>query len=186
MLRISGRHVRQFGLQTTTLLLLASMTAYAQSLGEVARESREKKAEAPTSTPPKVITNADLPKDAQEAQETDTSIKPQAAFPGKIGAGRTKATSAPDPRAAEQWRTQILAQKRSVATLEKRLARYQASLSYGDASAIARGEILTRNQALEQERLAQVHDQLEEQRAKLVEMQDEARRAGMYPKVYDP
>lgn len=183
MFRISGRHIRRFGLPITTLLLLASVTAYGQSLGDVARESREKKAE--TAAPPKVITNGDLPKDAQE-EEAYGSGKPQTASPGKTGAGRTRAASAPDSRVAEQWRKQILAQKRIVATLEKRLARYQSSLSYGDASAITRGEILTRNQALEQERLAQVHDQLQEQRAKLLEMQDEARRAGMYPQVFDP
>ena len=55
-----------------------------------------------------------------------------------------------------------------------------------DADAIARGEILSRSQALEQERLAQVQEQLEEQRAKLLELQEEARRAGMHTQVYDP
>jgi hypothetical protein len=86
----------------------------------------------------------------------------------------------------EQWRKQILAQKRTVATLEKRLARFQTSLSSVDANAIARGEIFSRSQALEQERLAQVQEQLEEQRAKLLEMQEDARRAGMHTQVYDP
>jgi hypothetical protein len=86
----------------------------------------------------------------------------------------------------ERWRREILAQKRTVATLEKRLARFQASVSYVDASAISRGEILSRTQALEQERVAQVQEQLEEQRAKLLEMQEEARRAGMHTQVYDP
>lgn len=62
----------------------------------------------------------------------------------------------------------------------------QASLSSVDASTIARGEILSRSQALEQERIAQVQEQLGEQRAKLLEMQEEARRAGMHTQVYDP
>ena len=73
-----------------------------------------------------------------------------------------------------------------MATLEKRLARFQASLTSVDADAIARGEILSRSQALEQERIAQVKEQLEEQRAKLLELQEEARRAGMHTQVYDP
>jgi chemotaxis protein histidine kinase CheA len=186
MLRVSGHHLRPFGFAIATLLLLASVTAYGQSLGDVARESREKKAEVAATAPPKVITNLDLAKDAQAPEEAGASSKPQTASPGKTGAGRAAATSPMDPRAAEQWRRQILAQKRTVATLEKRLARFQASISDVDASAIARGEILNRSQALQQERVAQVQEQLEEQRAKLLDLQEEARRAGMHTQVYDP
>ncbi len=186
MLRVSSRHVRQCGVPTAMLLLLASATTYGQSLGDVARKNREKNAKLAATAPSKVITDSDLTKDVQGPEEADSSSKAQTASSRKTGAGGTTATSPVDPRAAEQWRRQILAQKRTVATLEKRLARFQASISYGDASAISRGEILTRNQALVQERLAHVQEQLEEQRAKLLEMQEEARRAGMYPQVYDP
>jgi hypothetical protein len=185
MLRVFGGQLRQYRVPITTLLLFASVSAYGQSLGDVARENREKKAESATA-PPKLITDGDLPKDAQGPEEAGASGKAQAASPGKTGAGRASATSPLDSRAMEQWRKQILAQKRTVATLEKRLARFQASLSSVDANAIARGEIFSRSQALEQERLAQVQEQLEEQRAKLLEMQEEARRAGMHTQVYDP
>ena len=186
MFRVSGRQLRDFGVPITILLLLASMTAYGQSLGDAARENREKKAEAAATAPPKVITDADLPKDAQRPDEAGAAGKAQTASPGKTGAVKATATNPVDPRAMEQWRRQILAQKRTVATLEKRLARFQASLSSVDANAISRGEIFSRSQALEQERLAQVQEQLEEQRAKLLEMQEEARRAGMHTQVYDP
>jgi hypothetical protein len=184
MLRVFGRNLRRVGVPITALFLLASVTVYGQSLGDVARESREKKAEA--AAPPKVITDGDLAKDGPGPEDAGASSKAQTASPGKTGTRNAAATSPVDPRAAEQWRREILAQKRSVATLEKRLARFQASLSSVDASAIARGEILSRSQALEQERMAQVQEQLEEQRAKLLEMQEEARRAGMHTQVYDP
>jgi hypothetical protein len=179
MLRLSGPQFRHLAVPISALLVLASVTAYGQSLGDVARETREKKAESTAAQ--KVIT--DLPKDTQ-----DEGGIPSKAQPAPLGKTRAKATviSPVDTRAAEQWRTQILAQKRTVATLEKRLARYQGSISSVDQSAIARGEILSRSQALEQERLAQVQEQLEEQRAKLLEMQEEARRAGMHTQVYDP
>ena len=186
MLRVSGGQLVQYRVPITTLLLFASVTVYGQSLGDVARENREKKAESAATAPPKLITDSDLPKNAQGPEEAGASGKVQAASAGKTGAGRAAATSPLDPRAMEQWRKQILAQKRTVATLEKRLARFQASLSSVDANAIARGEIFSRSQALEQERLAQVQEQLEEQRAKLLEMQEEARRAGMHTQVYDP
>jgi len=179
MLRVFGRNLRQFGVPIATLVFLASVTVYGQSLGDVARETREKRAQTAATATPKVISDGDLAKDAPE----------KAATPGKApssGKPGATSTSSLDPRTAEQWHRQILAQKRTVATLEKRLARFQASLSSVDADAIARGEILTRSQALEQERIAQVHEQLDEQRAKLLELQEEARRAGMHTQVYDP
>jgi hypothetical protein len=186
MLRVSGCTIRQVGVSITTLLLLASVSASGQSLGDVARENRGKKAEAAPNAPQKVITDADLSKDAQGPEEVGPSSKAQNGTPGKAGVGKAAATSPMNPQAMGQWRRQILAQKRTVETLEKRLARFQASLSSVDASAISRGEILTRSQALEHDRIAQVQEQLDEQRAKLLEMQEEARRAGMHTQVYDP
>ena len=180
MLRVYCRRLQQLGVPITTLLVLASIAAYGQSLGDVARETREKAASA--AAPAKVITDSDL----AGAGEEGAPIKAQTASSGKIGARNAAAISPVDSHAAEQWRRQILAQKRTVETLEKRLARYQASLSSVDAAAISRGEILSRSQALEQERIAQVQEQLGEQRAKLLEMQEEARRAGMHTQVYDP
>ena len=186
MFRAYGRQFRNFGYPITTLLLFASVTAYGQSLGNVARESRDKKAEATATAPPKVITDADMPTDAQRLEGSGTAGKARNASSGKTGADRPASTNPVDAHPAEQWRRQILAQKRTVATLEKRLARFQASLSSVDADAIARGEIFSRSQALEKERLDQVQEQLDEQRAKLLEMQEEARRAGMHTQVYDP
>ena len=184
MLRVSGRRVWQVGVLISALFLLAGATAYGQSLGDVARETREKKSEA--SAPQKVITDSDLANSGPAAQESGAPGKGQAASSGKTATGKPVVAAPVNAQAAEQWKRQILAQKRTVATLETRLARFQASLSSVDASAISRGEILSRNQALEQERMAQVQEQLDEQRAKLLEMQEEARRAGMHTQIYDP
>src|ERR1700745_3403645 len=122
MLRVSGGQLRQYRVSITALLLFASVTAYGQSLGDVARENREKKAESAATAPPKLITHGDMPKNAEGPEEAGASGKVQAASAGKTGAGRAAATSPLDPRAMEQWRKQILAQKRTGATLEKRLA----------------------------------------------------------------
>src|SRR5919108_600541 len=146
MLRVSGRQLRQFGVPMTALLLLANVTAYAQSLGDVARQNREKKAEAAATAPPKVITDVDLAKDAQGPEQAGASSKTQTSSPGKTGAGRTTATTPVDPRVAEQWRRQILAQKRTVATLEKRLAPVRAAPFFWGAAAILRGGNLSPKQ----------------------------------------
>lgn len=180
MFRVCGHNLRQCGIPIATLLVLASVAVYGQSLGDVARETRQKQAAA--TAPPKVITDSDLVPGADEA---NVPGKAQPAS-GKPGIRNAAAINAPDSRAAEQFRKQILVQKRTVETLEKRLARFQALLSTVDADAISRGEIFNRNQALQHERIAQVQEQLGEQRARLLEMQEEARRAGMHTQVYDP
>ena len=181
MHRDSSRNLRQLRLLAPTLLLFASVAVYGQSLGDVARQTREK--EAAANTPPKVITDSDLVPGEGNGRVPG---KAQPASPAKHGIGNAASTNPLDSRAAEQWRKQILVQKRTVETLEKRLARFQASLSTVDADAISRGEIFNRNQALQHERIAQVQEQLGEQRARLLEMQEEARRAGMHTQVYDP
>ena len=180
MHRDSTRYLRQFGFLGPMLLLFASVAVYGQSLGDVARQTREK--EAAATTQPKVITDSALLPGVDEASGP---AKAQPAS-GKPRVRNVAATNAPDSRAADQWRKQILVQKRTVETLEKRLARFQASLSTVDADAISRGEIFNRNQALQHERIAQVQEQLGEQRARLLELQEEARRAGMHTQVYDP
>src|ERR1700746_1681159 len=121
MLRVSGCTIRQVGVSITTLLLLASVSASGQSLGDVARENRGKKAEAAPNAPQKVITDADLSKDAQGPEEVGPSSKAQNGTPGKAGGGKPAAPSFLNPQAMGQWRSQLLAQKRTVATLEKRL-----------------------------------------------------------------
>src|ERR1017187_2581107 len=74
MLRTSSRscHLRIF-LATLAMLLFATLAAYGQSLGDVARENREQKAADAPTTPPKVITNKTLPKDPDAGPSTAES-----------------------------------------------------------------------------------------------------------------
>jgi ATP-dependent Lon protease len=184
MLRIKGQRFSHLLFQATPFLFLFA-TSYGQSLGDVARENREKKAEL-ASPAPKVITNADLPKN-QDAADDETQPSQGSPVSATRPAVRKATAKRPmDARAAEQWRRQILAQKRTVANLERRLAVLKASISFVDASANARGEVFNRRQALQQQREARLQEQLEEQRSELEEMQESARRAGMHTAVYDP
>jgi hypothetical protein len=183
MLESSFASSRSLLLRIAPFIFLAAVTAYGQSLGDVARENRGKKAEA-SSTAPKVITNADLPKSTDALDEA--TPPDQAAPTAKLPARKAVPRAPVDPLVAEHWRRQILAQKRTVANLERRLATLKASIPYVDVSSDARGEVLNRRQALEQQRKAELQEQLEDQRAKLEEMQETARRAGMHTAVTDP
>jgi len=182
MPRLSNAWVRLALMLAATSLPWLTLAAQDQSLGDVARQSREKK---PDNAPAKVITNADLPKDPDGTETSGTAEKPN-----QHAKAHTKPVinnaNALDPHAASQWQRQIVAQKRVVAAAERRLERFRATIPNVDASANARGEVFNRRQAWEQERLATLQEELDEQRAKFEELQESARRAGMHTQTYDP
>ena len=160
------------------IALLMGLAAYGQSLADVARANREKQPQAnPVAKQPAVITNDDL--------------DPQGTAPQAIATPGNKAAHVPsgeqhpiDQAAAAQWKRQILAQKERIATLQARIDQLNASI-HPVGSAQFDGPT-NRSQAQQAQRLAEVQLQLDAQKRKLAEMQDEARRAGMHTTVYDP
>ena len=60
--------MRRVFLTICAIALLTSSAAYGQSLGDIARENREKKTDDASAAQPKAITNADLPKDPDASQ----------------------------------------------------------------------------------------------------------------------
>jgi hypothetical protein len=178
---------------------LTAAVALGQSLGDVARENREKQnaEDGSAQTPkPKVITNKDLPKDP------DSDVTPEGGAVAHVAPSAPANTAnsittnraadrhyaqqrAGEQRAAEQWKRQILAQKTKMANLQARIDQVQASIR------AANGEVQTEQpfnhyQARQVQQMALMQQQLNEQRIKLDQMQDEARRAGMHTVVYDP
>jgi hypothetical protein len=183
------------------VVLLMSPVAVGQSLGDIARENREKQnAEDASSAAakPKVITNKDLPKDpnadvtpnAVPAASVTASAPTGAASSSKTAENRAAERHfaqqrAGEQRAAEQWKRQIVAQKTRIANLEARIDQVQASIR------VANGEVQAEQpfnhyQARQLQQVALMQQQLNEQRIRLDQMQDAARRAGMHTAVYDP
>jgi predicted RNase H-like nuclease (RuvC/YqgF family) len=193
MLRTSSRscHLRIF-LATLAMLLCATLAAYAQSLGDVARENREQKAADAPTTPPKVITNKTLPKDPDAgATPSAGESQPQTAPPPASAESSKKAARqrAAEQRAAEQWKQKILAQENTIANLRLRIDRLKASIHFLDENTTYdyyAGVEHNRYQARKLERLAQMQQQLDQQKKKLEDMQEAARHAGMHTAVYDP
>src|ERR1700732_4722640 len=123
-------------LKNSAIALLMSSAAYGQSLGDIARANREKQnAENTSAAQPRVITNANLPKDPDANQE-----------PAEAQSGTNASSTAADhrsaqqrlaeQRAADQWKRQILAQKNKMATLQARIDQVNESFR----SAGGRGE----------------------------------------------
>ena len=201
-------------LKILAIAMLMGPVAYGQSLGDIARENREKQnAEDASAAKPRVITNANLPKDpdanqpsqeqgsqeqASQEQGSHEATPPASSKPaGNRPADRSSANrSAEDrrfaekrmaeQRAADQWKRQILAQKTKVATLQQHIDRFKASIRFVDASAYPNAAPYNRDQARQLERVGQMQEQLDVEQNKLAEMQETARRAGMHTAVYDP
>lgn len=144
-------------LTLATLLMSTAAFGQAQSLGEIARENREKKAaEESSSTPPKVITNKNLPKDPDDSASGDASAAPTTSTSTSPFGDKTAAPSAQPPaagpnsagkqlaeeqaaqqrtndrRAAAQWKKRILQQESTVASLRMLVDKLRASIRFAD------------------------------------------------------
>jgi len=181
------RLMQQAFWNTSAIVLLMTSVAYGQSLGDIARQNREKQnAENASGVQPRVITNASLPKNPTPDQESQDAPPASSATAGSKAADRRSAQQRlAEERAAEQWKRQILAQKNKMATMQARIDQLNASIHSPNGNAQYQGPY-TRNQTLQLERAAQIQQQLDELKRKLDQMQDAARRAGMHTTVYDP
>ena len=174
-----------------TIALLMSSAVYGQSLGDVARENREKKAEEASTAQPNVITNTDLRKDPDANQEpperqarTDVTSSSKAAD-HRSAERRFVEQGLAEQRAADHWKRQILAQKNKMAGLQARIEQLNAAIQSANGSVQYEGPA-NRYQVRQLQRVAQIQQQLDEQKRKLDEMQEAARHAGMHTAVYDP
>ena len=185
------------------IALLMSWAAFGQSLGDIARQNRDKQNAGDASSPakPKVITNADLPKDPDENQgpreaQSGASAAASSQAPdhgsGDRGSGdhrsadrRAAKQRLAEQRVADQYKRQILAQKNKIATLQARMEQLNSSIrsEYGTVQYETPSNSY---QARRLQRVAQIQEQLDEQKRELAEMQEAARRAGMHTPVYDP
>src|ERR1700730_19371765 len=109
-------------LKISAIALLMSSAAYGQSLGDIARANRDKQnAENASAAQPRVITNANLPKDPDANQEP-AEAQPETNASSTAADHRSAQQRLAEQRAAEQWKRQILAQKNKTAALQERTA----------------------------------------------------------------
>jgi hypothetical protein len=156
----------------------SSQQASSQSLADVARANREKQGAAAKA--PVVITTDDLVARPAPSLRADArpmvsskAIRPVAAEQRPV-----------DQRAAEQWKKQILAQKDKMAGLQAQIDQLNATIHpAGTAQFEGPGN---RYQNQQGQKVAEIQLQLDAQKRKLTEMQEDARHAGMQSAVYDP
>ncbi len=173
------------------LIALATSVANGQSLADIARKNQEKKAaEASTAPAPRVITNKDLPLDPNPNRASNDVPTPPNVSSNSRAADfhvqpRATQQRAAEQREADRWRRQILAQKDRVATTQARIDLLNASIRHAYGS-VQYDAPYNRYQGRELLHVQQMQLQLDEQKAKLSQMQESARHAGMHTLVYDP
>ena len=158
---------------------IAAAAAQEQSLGDVARQQRSD--ESTRTRHARVVTEEDMPpRPPADAPETDSAGDPE------------DEPSAPDTSAeavtakGEQWKAKIQAQKNTVAAMQSRLDRLNASIHFVEANRYSNGVQYNQHQLRRQQEAHQMQKQLDEQKKKLEDMQESARHEGFGNKVYDP
>jgi hypothetical protein len=159
------------------LFMLAS--SHAQSLGDVAREQREKLA-TDASAPAKVVTNEDISETALPESSRSVLVRRH-----KVTHPEPVTPASNDTRAAAQWKAKIVAQERRIASLQNQIERVNASIHFTGASCYN----CAQHNEMQIEKLASVQrmqQQLDEQKQMLEDMQESARKAGLGNAVYEP
>lgn len=151
--------------------------AFAQdqpSLGDVARKQRlEHQKDA--HSPKKVITNDQIPSSPAADDESDS----RESSPENTPALKRDET-------AQHWKQVIQREKAAIAENEKRLDRFKASIHFVEANRYSNGVQYNQEQLRRQQEAERAQKQLEEEKRKLAEMQEAARREGFGSAVYDP
>lgn len=178
------------GAKCNVILVLAAAVSFfagavygqdSQSLGDLARQQRQKEqskaAQGKDAKPSKVITNEDVPEHAGPE-------------PGCLASGEERRNSTPasdgSKQPAEQVKAEILAEKNQIAALQKQVDEINESIRFAPANCRANCVEWNERQREKQQRVERMQAQLEEEKKRLEEMQESARKQGYGSSVYEP
>ena len=169
---------------------LSVLLAYGQdspSMGDVARQARQQKQgkdaqskAAPASKTSKVITNDEIPESPEAADGASTSedeVHGETSAPPMPGGAK---------QSAEQWKSQILAQKAMVSSLQSNMNKLNDSIQFAPGNCVAGCVQWNERQKQKQQEVDRMRSQLETQKKRLQSMQESARQQGYGGTVYDP
>jgi hypothetical protein len=153
------------------------------SLGDLARQQRQqreqsKAAPGKDAKASKVITNEEIPEHTGPASAAaGSSPASQSSTPESSGGTKQQADHA---------KSQILAQKSQIATLQGQVDELNESVRFAPANCVENCVGWNERQREKQQRVERMQAQLEEEKRRLEDMQDSARKQGFGSSVYDP
>jgi cytoskeletal protein RodZ len=156
---------------------LLSTVFFAQSLGDSARQARQKEKSQPK-TAKKVITNDEIPESPQAS--------PTASAGESKNASSSVPAGTPAPKSAREWRRIIVAQMDDIENLLAQINKLKDSIHFVTANAYVNGAEYNRYQVRKQQEVKNLEHQLEERNKKLAETQEAAKKEGMGAAVYEP
>jgi hypothetical protein len=160
----------------TGLVISLGALGYSQSLGDVAREERQKQEAKKVQAAPKVITNEDLP---EHPNSDDSAASSQVSSEGAHD--RPMGSKSP-----EQWKAEIATQRRSVEELQSQMDRLNSSIHFAPGNCVRNCVQFNEHQIRKQDEVQHMRTELEEQKKKLEDMQEAARKEGYGNAVYEP
>ena len=152
------------------------------SLGDLARQQRQQKEQSKTAQTKdaknsKVITNEEIPERAERV------------LPGRSNQERSDSSPASSDGhklPAEHWKAQIVGQKNEIDSLQRQVDELSESIRFAPANCVANCVGWNERQREKQQRVERMQAQLEEQKRRLDDMQESARKQGYGSSVYDP
>jgi hypothetical protein len=173
------RHPLAMAAVVVGLGVFATGSVFAQSLGDVARQQKQNSAQTKAAAK-KVITEDDLPTQetistgSSDSKETDASKEEK------------HADSAADKlKSADEFKAAIQSQKQNVDSLQKQVDDMKASVHFVEANRYSNGVQYNEHQIHKQKEADRLQKQLDEEKSKLQDMQEQARKAGFGSAVYE-
>lgn len=158
--------------------LLAGIS-HAQSLGDVARQQRQKQQAKDPNATHKVVTNDQIPEspEASANSSDDAEGAPESSAPVASTAGK---------KTAEQWKAEIQARKTRIAAILSQVDKLNDSVHFVEANRYTDGVQYNQYQLKKQQEAQRLQKQLDGEKKQLENAQESARKAGFGTAVYDP
>ena len=128
--------------------------------------------------PSHVITNEEIPSHIGSTLTSAKSAHPAGTSDEQPSSG--------DQSAAEQWKSQIQAQKAGIAQLQSDIASLSDSIQYAGGNCVSNCVQWNEDQKRKQDQVESMKAELEQQRKQLEDLQESARKQGFGSSVYDP
>ena len=169
--------IRIFVTSLISLLLLGT-SLFAQTLGDLAREQRQKQNDKPA-TARKVITDEDIPSHADESRTKGDKANDQS-DDGNLNTPVNTETN------GEELKAKCRAIKQEITDYQTQLDKLRASSKFVEANRYVNGAQYNQHQLAKQQEADRMEKRLEQMKQKFAEMQERARKAGFGSSIYDP
>jgi hypothetical protein len=173
----------------------------AQSLGDAAREQRQKKLPKSATTPPKIISNDDIvspgasvPSSSTAGASTSAASTAAASQASSSAAAALpkKPLSSDDPsydewaKAGKEWKARILEQKAKIQSMQSYIDKLKSSVHFAAKNPDYDASVINRHELQKVDEANRLEKQLNDQTSTLQNMQDALRTAGYDASTYNP